>query len=220
MYQSGGNTAIGAACETESHNVTTRTDPQAKQTETVGSAPERVREAVVEAARRLFSERGIHAVSVREIAREVGVSHTLLHLYFGNKDEIVRQVLGRFDSSIATALTEAEDLEATVGEVFVGMAKDPALTRVLSAALVEGIVPDRIEAQGHAQEALLSRLQADGPCEIDPRVLTAMLSAAAIGWAVASDWLLDEVGIADAEREHAVEQGAELLRQLVRTCRP
>lgn len=158
-------------------------------------------------------------MSVREIAREVGVSHTLLHLYFGNKEEIVRQVLARYDGHIATELLHADDVESSVGHVFSNVARDPALARVLSAALVEGIVPDRVQPRGHAQEALLARLTEEGVGDVDPRVLTAVVSATAIGWAVASDWLLDEVGVAEGERDHALEQASRALRQLVRDCR-
>lgn len=182
------------------------------------SAPDRVRDAVVEAACRLFAERGIHAVSVREIAREVGVSHTLLHLYFGNKEEIVRQVLKRYDGNVAAELLQTERLDIAVGQVFRDIINDRALVRVLGAALVEGIVPERIAAPGVAQQALIGRLNTHAEGDEDPRILAVLLSSMAIGWAISSDWLLEEAGIPASEHDKAVDQAASLLERMVRDC--
>jgi AcrR family transcriptional regulator len=39
------------------------------------------------AARRLFAERGVNGVTVREIAQAAGVTHGLVHRYFGTKED-------------------------------------------------------------------------------------------------------------------------------------
>ncbi|TDM06607.1 MAG: hypothetical protein C4K60_19060 [Ideonella sp. MAG2] len=47
-------------------------------------------------AQRLFAERGIDAVSLREIAREAGqLNNSALHYHFGSKDELIRAILVR-----------------------------------------------------------------------------------------------------------------------------
>lgn len=197
--------------------MTTQPNEHEPVTESV-SAPDRVRDAVIEAARRLFAERGIHAVSVREIAREVGVSHTLLHLYFGNKEEIVRQVLKRYDHNVAAEFLDAEKIDVAVGQIFREVVSDPALVKVLGAALVEGIVPDRIAAPGVTQKALIEQLDGKMSDGVDPRIVSVLLSSMAIGWAISSDWLLDEVGIPPEDRELAVEKAASMLQKMVREC--
>jgi AcrR family transcriptional regulator len=55
-----------------------------------------VRAEVVEAAHRLFSERGFDGTTVDQIAAEVGVSRATLFRYFGTKEDIV---LGRLEDS-------------------------------------------------------------------------------------------------------------------------
>ena len=51
--------------------------------------------AILDAAEKLFSERGFTAVSVRDIAAEAGVSHALVHRYLGSKQDVYRAMLVR-----------------------------------------------------------------------------------------------------------------------------
>jgi AcrR family transcriptional regulator len=54
---------------------------------------EQVVAATLEAATELFSERGIAAVSVREVAAHAGVNPALVHRYVGGKTALVRAVI-------------------------------------------------------------------------------------------------------------------------------
>lgn len=50
------------------------------------------RESIIEAAIRLFVEKGFDAASMQEIAVLAGVAKGTIYLYFSSKDELVRQV--------------------------------------------------------------------------------------------------------------------------------
>jgi len=52
------------------------------------------RQAVLDAARQLFAERGYDGASVRDIAGAAGVDPALVHHYFGSKQELFLTVLG------------------------------------------------------------------------------------------------------------------------------
>jgi AcrR family transcriptional regulator len=52
------------------------------------------RGAILDAARRLFAERGYDATTLRGIAREAGVDPALVHHYFDGKHELFVQALG------------------------------------------------------------------------------------------------------------------------------
>ncbi|HET6350692.1 MAG TPA: helix-turn-helix domain-containing protein [Coriobacteriia bacterium] len=181
-------------------NEVVRTAPIAETT-----GPERVKRAVVDAARTLFAERGIHAVSVREIAREVGVSHTLLHLYFGSKEEILRQVIatnGGMDAHLDEAKTSREAGE----NVFGTFIENSEQVRVLAAAIMEGFVPAKIPFDPPVGKELAARLAEPGALrsDLDPALVSAMITSSAIGWAVAGDWLCETFGIDAATHEAAV----------------
>ena len=69
------------------------------------------REALVEVARKLFSERGFYGVSVAAIASELGITKQALLHYFGTKEALYAEVLSRM-SGVYTATLRAA-LEAS-----------------------------------------------------------------------------------------------------------
>jgi AcrR family transcriptional regulator len=52
------------------------------------------REAVLDAARRLFAARGYDGATVRDLARAAGVDPALVHHYFGTKQQLFLAVVG------------------------------------------------------------------------------------------------------------------------------
>ena len=69
----------------------------------------RTRAEVVKMAIRLFARRGVHATSLNELARSVGMTTGVLYFHFTNKDDIVlaavEQLHADFERAFAEALT-------------------------------------------------------------------------------------------------------------------
>src|SRR5262245_63128344 len=65
--------------------------PMATERTTAARTPrgEETRRALLEAAARLFAERGYHATSVPDIVRAAGVGHGTFYEYFGSRHEIL-----------------------------------------------------------------------------------------------------------------------------------
>ena len=61
--------------------------------------------AILEAARRLFAQQDISAVSIRDIAQAAGVSHGLFQQYYGSREHMVAVGL------------KPEDYEASLDEI-------------------------------------------------------------------------------------------------------
>jgi AcrR family transcriptional regulator len=59
--------------------------------------PEGRRHAVLAAARRLFASKGYAQTSIRAIAAEADVNQALVITYFGGKDALFMEVVGRFE---------------------------------------------------------------------------------------------------------------------------
>jgi AcrR family transcriptional regulator len=62
---------------------------------------------ILAAARRLFAEEGFESVSMRRIASEAGVDPSLIHHYFGSKDEL-------FMAAIELPMDPAPEVEAVL----------------------------------------------------------------------------------------------------------
>lgn len=78
-------------------------DPSDDRTKTGNGRPS-IREANVvaflDAAERLLIREGAAGISTRQLAREAGQNHGLVHYYFGSIDELLLQTLERFTARI------------------------------------------------------------------------------------------------------------------------
>ena len=70
------------------------------------AAPPPTRDLLLDAAARLFAERGVDNVSIAEIVRSAGQRNTsAVHYHFGSRDEMLRAVLARHVPELAQRRT-------------------------------------------------------------------------------------------------------------------
>lgn len=86
-----------------------RTTPKKKRSparapKSVTRSPERTRASLIDAAKRLFARRGLHGVSVAEIAAEAGVSTAMISHHFGGKEALYRACVAGFGAARLAAL--------------------------------------------------------------------------------------------------------------------
>jgi AcrR family transcriptional regulator len=75
--------------------------------------PAEKRARVMEAARRLFVERGYSATTTADVARHAGVSEGILFHHFGSKEGLLAAVAGEYGRGLAAAMFEAAPLGPT-----------------------------------------------------------------------------------------------------------
>jgi AcrR family transcriptional regulator len=90
-----------------------RTDPSAQ-----------TRKRILDTAERLFGERGVAAVSLRDINRAAGISQGVLHYHFGGRDALVEAILER-------ALPAINAERRRMYEALVAAGKPPAARDVM-----------------------------------------------------------------------------------------
>lgn len=73
-----------------------------------GAGHER-REEILDAARKLFLERGIENVATRQIAAQVGISQTALYVYFKKKDQMLDALVDEAFRKLSRSLETLED---------------------------------------------------------------------------------------------------------------
>ena len=87
------------------------------------AARERSREALLQAAIEVFSERGVAGASIAEITQRAGTAQGLVNYHFGGKDQLVVAVIDRW-------------FETVLGFARVEGAPDEALAAVIDGALL------------------------------------------------------------------------------------
>jgi TetR/AcrR family transcriptional regulator of autoinduction and epiphytic fitness len=75
------------------------------------------REAIFEAAERLFLERGFASVSMDELAEAAGVARRTLYNQFSSKEEIFREMLRRLSGQLENAFPPGVETQGDVEEV-------------------------------------------------------------------------------------------------------
>ena len=90
------------------------------------------REAIVDAAERLFLERGFGAVSMDELAAAAGVARRTLYSQFASKEEIFREMLLRVSGQLENAFPpgietqgDVEDVLRTIARIILDLHKNP-----------------------------------------------------------------------------------------------
>lgn len=101
----------------------------AKDTQGTAEAGASTPERILQAAERLFSERGIGDVSLREITTAAGVNSAAAHYHFGSKDAVLDELFTRRAQPIA------EGRERLLGKLKLNRQGRPVLEDVLRAFL-------------------------------------------------------------------------------------
>ncbi len=90
----------------------------------VNADAEATRRKVLEAASVLFAEHGVDGTSIRDVARDAGVSLGLVHHYFGNKDALYQAAIAAMyaeldplQRELDRALDDGGDLAALIDRV-------------------------------------------------------------------------------------------------------
>lgn len=106
---------------------------------------ESTRNAVLNAAERLFAERGFAATSMRDISNASGVSHPLIHHHFGSKNDLYSAVKRRLVEDYARRFPRAAkaanrplNVRAEMRRIMKYIGGNPMLLRLAARTHVEG----------------------------------------------------------------------------------
>ena len=78
------------------------------------------REQIIEAATRVFAQKGFRRATTREVAREAGISEGTIYNYFEDKDALLMAILQRLNETER----RAEDFEEGMATDFEGFLRD------------------------------------------------------------------------------------------------
>ncbi len=158
------------------------------------SVPEHVARqeaAVIDAAIRLFNERGVGNVSLGDIAKEVGLARNSLYRYFPDKAHILAAWFRVTIEPLVELCAEIADADTPVADRLVGWVDaqfgyliDPSHAAMLLASTEMATMPDDVRAEigaGHRELygslATILRAAFDGQPDRDVQVVTMLIAA-------------------------------------------
>ena len=159
--------------------------------------PDRSREAILDAAERLFADQGYDATSLSQVGQAAGVSRGTPGYFFGSKPDLYRAVLERCFGEVRRAVASGREralasgqspevvLAGAVGDYFDFLVARPGFLRLLERQALgggSGALPgaDHLEAGREALAALAQEVGLDAGPSGDAAQL--LLSIVALCW--------------------------------------
>lgn len=161
------------------------------------AGPDEVRRALLDAAATVFVERGVHRVSLRDIATEANVHPALIGRYIGSRDDLVLAVFDDLSAQLASEV-EASPLSGQ------GYGPDSVMgrwVRIAGELVIEG--RPLVGRAGFNPVLAMAKTLAEGYGldEAAARVRAAQIVAAALGWRIFEDYLIEAGQLDDVPLE-------------------
>ncbi len=168
--------------------------------------PEATRHSILEAAERLFVERGFAGTSMNDVARDAEVTKSLIHHHFGSKEELWTEVKRRLVSQWAELQKEiltSEDgsllMKRSIESYFAFLAQHPSFVRLASwmsledPRLSEPVHPDLIALaiDRIAREQARGGLRSD----VEPKHILAMFLGLNTYWFTSRGFYREGAGV-------------------------
>lgn len=160
-------------------------------------------DALIDAATTLFAQRGIVAVSVREVANEAGVNVGLVHRYVGTKDDLIRVVLQRAGADLG------RDLEGLSDPAYAGGSEEllDSYQRILAHLILEGHDIDAMDLDFPLMRFVIDRVVTEtGADDREARMRAMCLIALDLGWRLFEPFVSTAAGL--EPDDHAAVQAA------------
>lgn len=168
-----------------------------RRAEGAPAGPEEVRRALLDAGADLFVRRGLHRVSLRDVADAANVHPNLIRRYIGTRDELVLAVFDDLSSQLAGLLLE---------NPLAGQGHGPDTVTGKWVRLLDQLLLDGRDVAGRAgfnPVLALARTLEEGyglGAEA-ARLRAAQIGALALGWRVFEPYLVAAGGLEDVPLE-------------------
>jgi len=159
-----------------------------------------VKDAILDAATKLFAQRGVSAVSLRDIAQEAGINHGLIHRHFGSKENLRLEVQNRLMVKINESIGVFSSPQDALARGIHALEENEEFWKVLARTFLDGPFEGDVQSAFPFMQkmvGLISGEQRKGTIRksIDPRILVAGGTALVYGLFVFEDYILPATGL-------------------------
>ena len=170
---------------------------------------EDVSEALINAATRLFAERGPSAVGVREIAQLAGVNHGLVHRHFGSKTGLLKAVVSRLADEIALGVGEGdqtERLDTLLAGVLGATSRQGAWLRVLAWSILDGVEIEELQTRFPLARRMVEAARREEGSALSAEARVTLIMSVGLGMLLFGPFLKAATGQDEAQWERSRRQ--------------
>lgn len=166
---------------------------------------EDVQQALILAATKLFSAHGPTAVSVRQIAKEAGVNHGLVHRHFGSKDQLLRAVLNRLAAEVSRAVGPGEADESLYDLIRPLMHSteggDGHWLRIIARSILDGHNVEDLQDHFPMTDRVIAAARREQKGPLDPEARVSFIMSVGLGMLLFEPFLRIATGQDEAQWE-------------------
>lgn len=165
--------------------------------------PEEARALILDAARKIIVERGPDRTGLKDIAREAGISHSLITHYFGSIDSVIETVLEQELIGLRERIIDSIKGQIPIAELIGNVLKElsePMCGRLMAWAFLSGrtssaeFFPRKNQGMRQIADHALNRIGVSEEQRAELELRLMMVSCAAIGYAAAGELLWNGLG--------------------------
>ena len=180
---------------------------------------EEIKEAILQATEELLARHSPTEISLRQIAKSANLNHSLIHRYFGTKENVILAVHDRIISKLGAQFSAIDSLDGNVEKLFKINEENPSRRVLLARAMLDGADPHLIRHHFptiHQLIELIKKKKSETakPTEYDPETLAAFLAGAVMGWFLYEPFLLASTGLENRDKNKVHKQIIEILEKI------
>jgi TetR/AcrR family transcriptional regulator, repressor for neighboring sulfatase len=188
---------------------------------TIPHGRDAVKKAILDATEKLLLKKSPNKITVREIAEAANIKHPLIHRHFETKEKVILAVHARRIADIEKRVEKIEDVEGNIATFFEAVKKIKFRRIAIARAMMDGVSPRTIQTEFPVMKRLLELITKKfdakkGAPAFSPEMITAVLSATALGWFLYEPYLLASVNMEEKRQGELDETVVEILEELVR----
>jgi AcrR family transcriptional regulator len=181
---------------------------------------EEIKEAILQATEELLAKHSPTEISLRQIAKAANINHSLIHRYFGTKENVILAVHDRIISKLGAQFSVIDSLDGNVEKLFKINEQNPSRRILLTRAMLDGADPHLIRHHFPTVQQLIELLkrkksETAEPSEYDAETLAAFFSGAVMGWFLYEPFLLASTGLENRDKNKVHKQIIEILEKIV-----
>ncbi|MBA4368221.1 MAG: hypothetical protein C0403_11370 [Desulfobacterium sp.] len=172
---------------------------------------EEVKEALIQSAATLFSEKGVEAVSLRMIADHAGVNHGLIHRHFGSKEMLRKETQERLSADVRSEIGEPDDLVEILFRALRVIREHDKFWRVMARTLLDDKNHGEIQSDFPFVKKLVERVESEQKADritsdVDAKSIVASFLAYGLGMMVFKGYILPAVNLDKDSSDDVIEK--------------